>query len=790
MMISKEPISDEVGEQRNEPTMATDRLDIELSLNIPSIDKSLDKTIQNSMDHLKNSISNKTVSDGIIPNINPNKHAIAPVPISMPNMQELDVVNMGKSNNSKHGIIDYTNTNSDRHNNLKTENIMNILSQSRSIPNSPVTVNCNGSSSLAKPKHINGIASSNSMSNLNLRGINRTSTLTPSLSISSSNADSTSNQVRLFQRMDELSARLITMEDQFQNLSTKIEQYSVTMQSIKSNLPNILQSTITEQFKIFQKQNEIFLHSQFQKMNDNMSTENQQTQPNNNSNQSNFIIELLNSISSISSNYLNNFNGDIPTSNHYNMNSSLPPNQINLNHSVTSKPSKFTSLSSSASNPQHVPNNNNSPSLFQLPSFTNRNKTFTLNPNGIKKRKRHHNHHNHHHTDMASQDSNKVAKTNNHSNSQTNNHTNVNATDVLNMPITLPPDPFAALTSMDQNSSNGVNGDPVHMINNSTVSTGSCLNNINTAAGTRTTMDIPLSVPTSHGPPSTQQPISAISLPLSMQLPLTQPSQSLPNQQQKINKPKTDDVIDEDGYQEDDEDDDDSNKNDSVYYTKTQSTVGAPEDEEEEDEEEEDDDDEEYDEDDEELPMSHGETSGINKDDEEEGDGDNEEEDEVDEDMSTVNDNTGLPKKKLVKKAATGKKKKIMKQVLQSPQKTDKSKPNNADSHYNSNEINYTLIKAPNNVRTIWEEYVYGINGSPSIRGLEEKYGNKWRLTKNRKTFSRRKRLYKFILNGIDKGKTAEEMVKALEEKRLYKDENGEVKRRTVGWLQQSLTGI
>lgn len=73
---------------------------------------------------------------------------------------------------------------------------------------------------------------------------------------------------------------------------------------------------------------------------------------------------------------------------------------------------------------------------------------------------------------------------------------------------------------------------------------------------------------------------------------------------------------------------------------------------------------------------------------------------------------------------------------------------------------------------------------------MEEKYGNKWRIKRNKKTFSRRKRLYKFILNGIDKGKTADEMIDMLEKQRLYRDENGEIKRRTIGWLQQSLIGI
>ncbi|CAI4612062.1 CIH_collapsed_G0042640.mRNA.1.CDS.1 [Saccharomyces cerevisiae] len=75
------------------------------------------------------------------------------------------------------------------------------------------------------------------------------------------------------------------------------------------------------------------------------------------------------------------------------------------------------------------------------------------------------------------------------------------------------------------------------------------------------------------------------------------------------------------------------------------------------------------------------------------------------------------------------------------------TKPNiNSDLHYR-------ILKAPTDVKTIWEEYDTGIRGKPSIKHLEAKYGNKWRLNKNKKTFSRRKRLYKFILNGMERGK-------------------------------------
>lgn len=59
---------------------------------------------------------------------------------------------------------------------------------------------------------------------------------------------------------------------------------------------------------------------------------------------------------------------------------------------------------------------------------------------------------------------------------------------------------------------------------------------------------------------------------------------------------------------------------------------------------------------------------------------------------------------------------------------------------------------------------------------------------KIRRPFQGRKRLYKFILNGMERGKTAQEMIETLENKRLYKDdEDGEVKKRTIGWLQRAL---
>lgn len=117
---------------------------------------------------------------------------------------------------------------------------------------------------------------------------------------------------------------------------------------------------------------------------------------------------------------------------------------------------------------------------------------------------------------------------------------------------------------------------------------------------------------------------------------------------------------------------------------------------------------------------------------------------------------------------------------------------NNCDSlkKLPEEEIQYTMLKAPDSVRAIWDEYTKGVDGKPSIRYMEKNFGNKWRIGKNKKTFARRKRLYKYILNGFKDGKTEDDMINALEEKRFYEDSDGEIKKRTIGWLQQSLSGI
>ncbi|CCF56137.1 hypothetical protein KAFR_0A07030 [Kazachstania africana CBS 2517] len=399
--------------------------------------------------------------------------------------------------------------------------------------------------------------------------------------------DPASNQLRMFQRMDEISARLITMDNEFQNLVKLINDQSYVINSLKTLIPNI----IDEKLK----------------------------------NENKFVIDLLNSITTVSSSYLKNIKPQSQSG------SSSTNNIINTQSQTSTMSNSMPIINTSYQIPKPIT------------SFKSGN-TFTLNPNGIKRRKK-----------------------NSHSSNAAGTHTN--------SPMYL----------------------PLNLNVNDLFTNG-------------------------NGNSGTKESANAT-------------SQSTTNTSKNDNE-----VIDEDGYQEDDDDEEDNN-NEIIY----------------DDEDEEVEDVEEYDEEDDENDF---------------------EEDEVDEDIATSKVNK--KNKKGIKKII-----KITKKAADKLKNAAKEK-----SEQETRELNYTLLKAPNNVRTIWDEYVYGIDGNPSIRGLEEKYGNKWRLTKNKKTFSRRKRLYKFILNGIDKGKTADEMIKVLEERRLYKDENGEVKRRTIGWLQQSLTGL
>ncbi|CAD1782121.1 similar to Saccharomyces cerevisiae YMR172W HOT1 Transcription factor required for the transient induction of glycerol biosynthetic genes GPD1 and GPP2 in response to high osmolarity [Maudiozyma barnettii] len=762
-------------------------------------------------DVLKQQMNNNSSNNN---NSNIDNNVVVPIPVPMNGMQPLDLLGLDKQKQQESNMIE----NGQHARSPLAAMNYNANPTIRSQSNTNTNANANANVNVG-----NDISSVNSLPNLNIRQFTRNANVTPSLSISSTNTESTSNRLRLFQRMEELSARLIAMEEQFQNLTGKMEQQTSMISNLKISMTQILQSTINDQFKVLQKQNETMFNNHFHRL----ITLQQSIQPQQ-EDETKFALDLLNSISNISANYLahrqQGFVGN-GVSIHTQDGQPLPLNKSNTNSN--SRINLHSSNSKSNLKDNNTSSSNNTSPLYQLPSFTNRNKTFTLNPNGIKKRKRHHHSNTNNNNSNNNNNNNNNNSNNNNSNNNSNNNNNphqnenlhpnkLNKTtpnfqssappaDLLNMPIILPTDPFTGLAPLVQNPvTNPIVPVPAHIINGNTRA-----NHPNGIPTLPQTLQVPITLSrnntngtvkngndrtTANGNNnnSLQQDqtnvSTSIALPISMQLPL--PSHGQPQiantnatsiHKESKNKNNQEDDDDDDGYQEDDESDNvnaNGNKIGSTDFSKDatskgNSARGIPND----DEDEDDDENEEYDEED---------------DEDDDMDDENFEEDEVDED---INGARGKNKKtNPVKKTVAAKKKRIIKKIIdgpkESPRKDDSKKTEPANDTDINSEINYTLIKAPNNVRTIWEEYVYGIDGNPSIRGLEEKYGNKWRLTKNRKTFSRRKRLYKFILNGIDKGKTADEMMKTLEEKRLYKDENGEIKRRTIGWLQQSLTGI
>lgn len=693
-------------------------------------------------------------------------NVIVPVPIPIPTIQDLELLTNGKN----------------KHN----DSALNIINTQADATPSPITINYNGqSASLRSQSTINNqsanisadIASVNSLPNLNIRQFNRNkNNVTPSLSISSTNTESTSNQLRLFQRMEELSARLIAMEEQFQTLATSIDMQSNATMTMKNEIVQTVTSTIAKQFDLLQKQNEAMINTYFHKLATLQSSQTQQTD-------SKYALELLNSISSISAQYLSQ-NHNTLNSYPQDNNSNLPAMRFTNNTTAQQVQNPILSNNNGANHDtlNTSSSNNNSP-IYPLPSFTNRNKTFTLNPNGIKKRKRN-NHHNH------------IQPKQTRSITDLNSQKLNTQRDLLNIPIILPSDPFTNLTSMNDSNI------PAHQQTDANQ------------------LHVPITLSRNNST-NLKKPVTQTDNNMSLSLPITQLPINVPQTTIHTDTKSKDDEDEEDGYQEDDESDN-GNKIRTTDFSKDETAKGnttreIPND----DDDDDDDDNDEYDEEDDELPLekdtSRLEKDQVDQDDNADDDMDDEnfEEDEVDEDISGAKiKNKKLQPVKKRKKNNINSKKGIIKKLIDgqaTSQEMGSTENNNnsnmisgknnttannnerdapSDVNYDDADINYTLIKAPNNVRTIWEEYVYGINGNPSIRGLEEKYGNKWRLTKNRKTFSRRKRLYKFILSGIDKGKTADEMMKMLEEKRLYKDENGEIKRRTIGWLQQSLTGI
>lgn len=486
------------------------------------------------------------------------------------------------------------------------------------------------------------------------------------------NTDISTNTMRMFQRMDEISARLIAMEEMFQKLCKNVEQQNSTITNLKLD-------------------NERMSKDILQKME---SMPMQRSHHSETSLQDTFVTDLLNSITNVSSAYLRRMR---PHS-HHNRNQfdSIPPKHT-ANEMDSGRYGENDDLGASS----HYRNFGD-----RQPGHA----SFTLNPNGIKRRKK---------NDFSSD--------------------NLTASGLNSTNMTSAAQSYKDLTSLNAFGT-------ISLPNLTLENTGMTppLRNTNQGMSFTRMQDAGNSNMLHHGQGHSQPDITSLQH-NQMAHPL---KNAVTNQPQHGNEKPQDD--DDEGYQEDDDEDNDSDGSDD------------------------DDEDEEIDDD-----MMHR-TESMNNTNLQEG--------------AVYESGQHNWRNQSVANSSTSRKgNEVISRNSENNNTQDKEKDNQSKHAKSSNEVsdmNYTLLKAPSNVRTIWDEYTVGIRGHPPIKRLEERFGNKWRLNRNRKTYARRKRLYKFIINGINKGKTADEMINTLEERRLYKDENGEVKRRTIGWLQQSLTGI
>ncbi|CAI4048544.1 hypothetical protein SKDZ_13G2980 [Saccharomyces kudriavzevii ZP591] len=578
--------------------------------------------------------------------------------------------------------------------------------------------------------------------------------LSQSLTNDSPSNEISTDQLKIFQRMDEMSARMIEMEESFNQLSGKIAEQNSMVLNLKE-----------DNYKVLNKLN-ILLKLVAQPI----------VRQSSNNIQNKYAVELLNSISAVSSAYLQKMqntgsgkqhnadsyaglsNARSITNQHQTANVAMDvsANTAHLNSQFSSaltsimpdqQSNRFNGSSNmnlSLPNPGFGPvlnaqinqnqtqiQNHNTGSHQQINrspiAFPNvsSDKAFKLNPNGIKRRRR-----------------------------NTQNNYNAGAhgvgTNATHRPISM----LSPLTN-SHNSTTSMNYTPSSIHSSVTSASNSfhdlnSLNNFGTAAALNLpslALDNapfpanPNAIPCNNNNNS-QQPMSFSQL-------INQDSgvsELLPNSNSGVNTNIINrnrastlpsysksmvmkSTVDDDGYQEDDDDGDDE---------------------------------------------------GDGRDNEEDSTA---EEDEVDDEIETDIKSTSVNKRR----------RNLHHKRSSSPNGRKKyhDEPTDRNNTNTNSDLHYRILKAPTDVKTIWEEYIAGIRGNPSIKHLESKYGNKWRQNKNKKTFSRRKRLYKFILNGIEKGKTAQEMIEILENKRLYKDdEDGEVKKRTIGWLQESLAGI
>lgn len=675
------------------------RLQLESSISLTSNTNTNNVTNVNQNNTNSNTLTDPVTSNDTIINHSDNSQST------------LQMINMADDNNN-HLTIPTTVTNTNQNTNpisiVTTPNnntIPNTNTSNQNDMSSFTTSSVNSPPSLTLTStniNINKLPSSNTNDkiNNNLTSNPLNSNSTPNLTNNNNHNISNINDstLKMFQRMDELSVRMIKAEETISKLCSLVENQNNTLFDMKSNYKNIISKldNLTNSISIIFDTNTNQINNQAQFMHDivNGFTSaskkywKRNNRGNNNSNNNNNIdndnLSNNNNLTGYSSTSILNVN-DVQNNNLNTNSNNIPTNRLNANSLLN----EFSTLQSDIDN--RIPDNNNSNRIHK-------NKSFTLNPEYIRKRKRQNQTQN---FINAGQLTDTSINSNSPSNVIPTNQSSTKLSNVNNMTD----------DSTNQNQNNNINKNLKFNINNfSTISlpnlpfdnnTNQLIPNMNKTNNGINLNNAPQFIPfdsTSRGSPA----------PIRLGTDMSSNSNTYQQQQ--------DDDLDANSTH------DEINKTSHDILLKNQKQNLK------------------YDDD----PSSH-------------------EEDETEE--------------------------------YEYQQHNDKNlQTNKTDVILNGNNNNnipyYTIYKAPSDVETIWREYTVGINGKPSIQSLEKKYGSKWRLNRNRKTYARRKRFYKFILQGIKNGHTAEDMITELEKRRLYRDEKGNVKKRSVGWLQQSLSGI
>ena len=77
----------------------------------------------------------------------------------------------------------------------------------------------------------------------------------------------------------------------------------------------------------------------------------------------------------------------------------------------------------------------------------------------------------------------------------------------------------------------------------------------------------------------------------------------------------------------------------------------------------------------------------------------------------------------------------------------------------------YTQSRNFTTVKQVWKEFADGIDGNPSVRQLEQKFGNEWRISKpDSMFFYRRRKIYDYVEDEIANGKSADQVVQELDD--------------------------